>query len=764
MTKHSVRGNSRWGELGFAGCAMAVNLIFSGLAAAATPEALRVFEAAPGPKSPPARLTHLPAESVKAIRFNRAASFRLKAGDEMVVDLPRVGQRRFVHDRIVHRPNGDITIVGHLKGHGPQYRIIVTTGESGSVGRMLTPEGLFRIEHGADGAWVVDVDRTGLKLAPMGDDARAPQTSGKARDASSSEAAARPSAQSPALAIGEESGSAPASVPVKAEAQPSSNQIVDLMILYTPGMVSTYGAGLATRLDYLVELANQAYIDSGVHITLRLVRSKQVAYADSTPDNNTALDQLTDSHAALNLFTEIERNRLGADMVTLIRPYDDLNHGSCGVAWINNNSFFLGNPESNYAVVSDGDNGGFYCSDYALAHELGHNMGSAHDRANASVPGISSYSYGYGIEGSFGTIMSYFDPQVGMFSNPATTCSTSPFYACGIAAGDPNEANNALSLNNVASVVANSVSAVRNDNDLILGWPGYGIWKRTENGTMTQLHPTNAVAAVIADLDGNGQGDIVVDFGPTYAVWVYMNGSATPAYLHGGSPDSITAANLDGDAKTDLVFDYGAYGLWKFTNNGTWTQLHPANPARVATGNTNGSGIDEIIVDFGPSSGTFVYVDGNTSPVYLTSGGTSGMDVGDIDGDGKVDVIINYGDAYGVWTYTGFNGSTATARSLIFANPSHMVSADLNSNGVEDVVMVIGTNMWAFYDGDTAATYLRSGPVTRMTTGNFNASAKPSLIVDFGSYSTWAFVDNASWTYVHGGGTNLIESGDINKQ
>ena len=301
-------------------------------------------------------------------------------------------------------------------------------------------------------------------------------------------------------------------------------------------------------------------------------------------------------------------------------------------------------------------------------------------------------------------------------------------------------------------------------NDLIFDWPGYGIWKRTENGTMTQLHPTNAVAAVIADLDGNGQGDIVVDFGPTYAVWVYMNGSATPAYLHGGSPDSITAANLDGDAKTDLVFDYGAYGLWKFTNNGTWTQLHPANPARVATGNTNGSGIDEIIVDFGPSSGTFVYVDGNTSPVYLTSGGTSGMDVGDIDGDGKVDVIINYGDAYGVWTYTGFNGSTATARSLIFANPSHMVSADLNSNGVEDVVMVIGTNMWAFYDGDTAATYLRSGPVTRMTTGNFNASAKPSLIVDFGSYSTWAFVDNASWTYVHGGGTNLIESGDINNQ
>lgn len=758
MTKHSVLGNSRWGEAGFA---LAVNLIFSGLAAAATPEALRVFEAAPGPKSPPARLAHLPAGSVKAIRLNRAASVRLRAGDEMVVDLPRVGPRRFVHDRIVYRPNGDVTIVGRLKGHGPQYRIIVTTGESGSVGRMLTPDGLFRIEPSTDGDWIVDVDRAGLKPAPMGDDARVPQTTSKAGDARSSAA----TAQSPALAIGVESGSAPASVPVKAAAQPSSNQIVDLMILYTPGMVSTHGAGLATRLDYLVELANQAYIDSGVHITLRLVRIKQVAYADSTPDNNTALDQLTDSHVALNLFTDVERSRIGADMVVLIRPYDVLSHGSCGVAWINNNSFFLGNPESNYAVMSDGDNGGYYCSEYALAHELGHNMGSAHDRANASIPGISPYSYGYGIEGSFGTIMSYFHPQVGMFSNPATTCSTSPFYACGIVAGEPNEANNALSLNDVASVVANSVSAVRNDNDLILGWPGYGIWKRTENGAITQLHPTNAVAAVIADLDGNGQGDIVVDFGPTYGVWMYMNGSATPTYLHGGSPDSITAANLDGDAKTDLVFDYGAYGLWKFTNNGTWTQLHPANPARAATGNTNGSGADEIIVDFGPSVGTFVYVDGGVTPVYLTSGGTRGMDMGDIDGDGKVDVIINFGAAYGVWTYKQFNGSTTTVSMLAFANPSHMVSADLNANGVEDVVMVIGSDIWAFYDGDTAPTYLRSGPINRMTTGNFNASAKPSLIVDFGStYGIWAYVDNASWNYVHGGETNVIESGDINMQ
>ena len=302
-------------------------------------------------------------------------------------------------------------------------------------------------------------------------------------------------------------------------------------------------------------------------------------------------------------------------------------------------------------------------------------------------------------------------------------------------------------------------------NDLILGWPGYGVWKRTQSGVISQLHSADVVGSLVADLDGNGQGDIVVNFGSVYGLWVYMNGSATPTYIHGGSPDSMVAGNLDGDAKTDLVLDFGTSGLWKYTNNGTFTLVHSANPHRIAVGNTNGSSFDEIIADFGGSFGTFVYVNAGTTPVYLAPGGSSGMDLGDIDGDGKNDVIINFGPSYGVWTYTNFNGTSATSNSLIFANPSHMVSADLNSNGVQDVVMVIGTDIWAFYDGDTTPTYLRSGAVSAMTTGNYNSSSKPSLIVDFGPvYSTWAFVDNASWSYIHAGGTTTIASGDINKQ
>jgi len=40
-------------------------------------------------------------------------------------------------------------------------------------------------------------------------------------------------------------------------------------------------------------------------------------------------------------------------------------------------------------------------------------MGSAHDRAHQTTSPYFPYAYGYGIEGSFGTIMSYINPTVG---------------------------------------------------------------------------------------------------------------------------------------------------------------------------------------------------------------------------------------------------------------------------------------------------------------------------------------------------------------
>ncbi len=83
-----------------------------------------------------------------------------------------------------------------------------------------------------------------------------------------------------------------------------------------------------------------------------------------------------------------------------------------------------------------------------------------HDRATVSASstptayGAYNYGFGYGVGGSFGTVMSYISPRVGKFSNPlVTTCGSG--LACGVSeTNTASSANNALSLNNTKAAVA----------------------------------------------------------------------------------------------------------------------------------------------------------------------------------------------------------------------------------------------------------------------------------------------------------------------
>ena len=144
------------------------------------------------------------------------------------------------------------------------------------------------------------------------------------------------------------------------------------------------------------------------------------------------------------------RNTYGADVVSLLRKYQTSNENSCGWAWImqNVNSSFASRA---FNVVQEGTAGGRFCSDYTLAHEVGHNMGCVHDRDNTSIPGAYDYSYGYDVAGVFGTIMSYDRPTVSYFSNPNVLYSG---YPMGVPEGQPDSADNAKSIRNTIATVA----------------------------------------------------------------------------------------------------------------------------------------------------------------------------------------------------------------------------------------------------------------------------------------------------------------------
>ncbi|MBF0622237.1 MAG: peptidylprolyl isomerase [Magnetococcales bacterium] len=258
------------------------------------------------------------------------------------------------------------------------------------------------------------------------------------------------------------------------------NQI-DLMVLYTPGMASNYPNGaLQTRINQLVTLSNQAYVDSGINIEIRLVHTMEVDYSDTT-SNETALSDLRGAQvSAFSNIAEIRTN-YGADLVTLIRPFHFTEQGSCGLgafSWQTEPGSDVRQLQSShgFSVVGDGQDesgsGTSFCDDYTMVHELGHNLGSMHERAQYSDPdssGLYSYSFGYGVTDQFGTIMSYIDPLEAKFSSPDLTCGTDGAYACGIATTETNSAHNVLSINNAAPQVAAFQSAKNfSDVDLVI--------------------------------------------------------------------------------------------------------------------------------------------------------------------------------------------------------------------------------------------------------------------------------------------------------
>ena len=395
-----------------------------------------------------------PAAVAYPVEFNAAALANVPIDGEVAVSLPGAGDFRVIHDSNLAGDLGATTFVGYLKDYGDDFRMVVTYSASGAQGQISTPYGLYLIKTVGRQQWLIDVNGSGLRrIAPLKND-------GLDRHQEASASPLRGEADQRAVAAAASATLSPDSKSTVAGAIASADLTrIDLLVLYTSGLEKDYDGvdQLNTRIQNLVALANQAYIDSGVDISLRLVGVVKI----DAPDNSSQLDTLDALTKGTGPYKNVAwlRDAYGADLVSLIRPFSLAQGGLCGTGWVGgtNGASIALYRDQGFSVVSDGRDGGYYCSAYTLAHELGHNMGSVHDRATVAQQdgnhGVFPYSFGYGIAGQFGTIMSYFDPEVGKFSTPDRMCKGKT--ACGITEADAsNSANNALSLNNTRRYVA----------------------------------------------------------------------------------------------------------------------------------------------------------------------------------------------------------------------------------------------------------------------------------------------------------------------
>ncbi|WP_202844321.1 reprolysin-like metallopeptidase [Luteimonas saliphila] len=233
-----------------------------------------------------------------------------------------------------------------------------------------------------------------------------------------------------------------------------SSSIIHIVVLglYTSDLVELRGSISAaeTEVTNLFATANQSHIDSGTRVRLVLAALRQIDI-DPSMDNSQVLYAVTDDTVAGVDLARL-RDQMAADLLAVVRPYRDA-HGSCGIAWLNGAGRAPQYVSDRYGVsVSNVAP----CGPHVLAHEIGHNMGSAHDRETQSINGYLEfgafqYSFGHRQNGpsAFATIMAYShgEPWLGYFSNPDST-------VCGAQCGVENRADNVRSFDAFAPVVA----------------------------------------------------------------------------------------------------------------------------------------------------------------------------------------------------------------------------------------------------------------------------------------------------------------------
>jgi hypothetical protein len=178
-----------------------------------------------------------------------------------------------------------------------------------------------------------------------------------------------------------------------------SGDTIDLLLYYTTAAKTAIGSTAAINAYLTASIAqvNAVYTASAIPMRVRLVGAFETADADAG-DLNIDLPNMRNNPDA-----KVMRDRLGADFVGVLTARDAT---YSGLAYIMGGSSV--SPSFAPFAISSFVYYNFLPYIYALAHELGHNMGCLHEPGNNGNNGAYSYSQGFtDATNRFYTVMSY---------------------------------------------------------------------------------------------------------------------------------------------------------------------------------------------------------------------------------------------------------------------------------------------------------------------------------------------------------------------
>jgi FG-GAP repeat. len=644
-----------------------------------------------------------------------AALSAVKRGS-LVINAPSGEPIRLRYERHVEHADGNWTWIGRAEGAAPGVEAVLTFGEKAVFGTI--PNGLspaLQVTTAGGQTWMVEGNPQ--MLASAGEAA----VDGDAADFLSptpKEAAAQNRMLAQANAA-HPMTSATAQAAAATTNAAAAAPVVDLLIGYTSGFASRLGgrSQALTRLNFLVDLGNEAFSNSHVSGRVRLVHALQVNYADATsnsaalfdlsgmrcttasglgqhhlPDRDVNCSAATPSAGLQPLLQAREQYR--ADLVALVRMYQQPANQSCGVAWLlGGGQEAIGGDSAALAFSVIGDSSGNQfpssgstCRNETLVHELGHNMGLAHDRTAAAGTddtdgdsnlldpeefGRFEYSFGGSTDAAHGNYYTIMSQRQGnqsayrVFSNPRiTTCGG---FACGVA----GQSDNALTLEQTMPVIA--------------GFRGA---------------PYSVLLDSFTDINGDGRDDI---FWSNHMVnsadWWLMNGVHW-TYGHGkfvnGQYLVMGRGDFDGDGRSDILWaDSTQLWIWHSEAAGGFTaQLVGKLPkdgwAVAGISDFNGDGRDDIFwTNRGRNSSDWWLMNGNRW-TYGHGKSVSGTyrvaALGDFDGDGRSDVLWEDGKTLWIWHSEAAGGFTVQFLANYPTGGWSIVGAnDINGDGRADL-------------------------------------------------------------------------------
>ena len=95
--------------------------------------------------------------------------------------------------------------------------------------------------------------------------------------------------------------------------------------------------------------------------------------------------------------------------------------------------------------------------------------------------------------------------------------------------------------------------------------------------------------------------------------------NATWARIHSLEVSDIQTGDFDGNGQDDIVLNFAGQGIWTRSNNSTWAQLNTLNSAGVAVGDIDGDDQhrQDIVINF-PGYGVYAWLN-NATYVQLHS-------------------------------------------------------------------------------------------------------------------------------------------------